>query len=620
MPTGLETAIVRICRSNGVVVGAGFLLSPKHVITCAHVVADALGISRDTQKRPTEVVYLDFPLIASEESLTGKVVFWRPVPSKGSTSVKGKEDIAGLELNGNVPEAAQPVDLIIEEDLRGHSFRTFGFPAGHDDGLEATGVIRGRQGTGWIQIEDIKETGVRLEPGFSGAPIWDEKLNGVVGMAVAADQKRPEAKVAFMIPIKVIATAWPALAQQTIPPLILTPDKRFRFRYSPWTLTSLTLLPLLGGVFLLVPKNPTPPKIYQCKTMSQTQKTVNKIVIANFYNTGVDAKNILRTEERLFKILEKDAKNADSVDVCLANETVSNPLEAQNLGKNLNATIVIWGGRDSTSFEVNLEGIKEKIPFLNALSFPSSNASEYNLQTQDIPGLISVMTAFGLSMSYYLNHQIPKARDILTEALATADQRKLGKNNEENAERLAEAYYSLGSMFEVNIDDSNCAKTFEACQKALNAYEKASEYNKFKPSQNLFNKGILYEKLNLPDKAIEAYKTIIDYEPESNSAVVARAYRADVLLSKGEKEEAIKDLDFVCQRKPANLEYRHSLGLAQLQTGRLEKAKETYQYVNIYVDSNKELKNEIIEDLNTLAKGTKNPDITKAIHEIISTL
>ncbi|WP_375498524.1 trypsin-like peptidase domain-containing protein [uncultured Nostoc sp.] len=620
MPTELEAAIVRICKSNGVVVGAGFLVSQKHVITCAHVVADALEISRDTQKRPAEVVYLDFPLIAPEETLTGRVVFWRPVPPKGSTSVKGKEDIAALELNSTVPETAQPVDLIIEEDLRGHSFRTFGFPAGHDDGLEATGVLRGRQGTGWIQIEDIKETGVRLEPGFSGAPIWDEQLNGVVGMAVAADQKRPEAKVGFMIPTKVIATAWPALAQQTIPPLILTPKKRFRFRYSPWTLTSLTLLPLLGGVFLLVPKNPTPPKIYQCKTMSQMQETVNKIVIANFYNTSVDTKNILRTEDRLFEILKKDVQKVNAIEVCLANETVYNSLEAQNLGNKLKATIVIWGGHDSTSFEVKLEGIKEKIPYLNGLSFPSSNASEYNLQTQDIPGLISVMTAFGLSVSYYLNHQIPKARDILTEALATADQRKLGKNNDENAERLAEAYYLLGSMFEVNIDDYNCEKTFEACQKALNAYEKASEYNKFKPSQNLLNKGILYEKLKLPDKAIEAYKTIIDYEPESNSAVVARAYRADVLLSKGEKEEAIKDLDIVCQRKPANLEYRHFLGLAQLQTGKLEKAKETYQYVNIYVDSDKELKDEIIEDLNTLAKGTKSPDMTKAIHEIISAL
>jgi TolA-binding protein len=619
MPTGLETAIVRICKSNGVVVGAGFLVSPKHVITCAHVVADALGISRDAQKRPTEVVYLDFPLIASEEKLTGRVVFWRPVPPKGSTSVKGKEDIAGLELNGTVPETAQPVNLIIEEDLRGHSFRTFGFPAGHDDGLEATGVLRGRQGTGWIQIEDVKETGVRLEPGFSGAPIWDEQLNGVVGMAVAADQKRPEAKVAFMIPIKVIASAWPALAQWTIPPLILTTEKRFRYwRNRSWLLASITLVPVLGGVFIVVQNYTTQSNDSQCKAMSQTQETINKIVIANFYNTGIDAKNILRTEERLLERLKQDAQKPDSVEVCLSNEIVSNKLEAQNLGNKLKATIVIWGGRDSTSFEVKIEGIKEEIKYLNLLSVPSNNASEYHLQTQDIPGLISVMTAFGLSMSYYLNNQIPKAREILTEALEIADS-KLGKNNDQNAEKLAEAYYFLGSMFEVDIDDSNCVNTYDFCQKALNAYTKASEYN-VKPYQNLLNKGILHEHLNQLDEAREAYSKIIDSDPQSDSAVLARFYRADIFLNKNQQEDAIKDLEIVCQRKPANLEYRHSLGLAQLQAGNLEKAKETYQYVKRYIDSDKKLKGEIIENLNTLAKETKSPELIKTINEIISTL
>jgi S1-C subfamily serine protease len=211
MAAPLESSIVRFRKSNGAVVGAGFLVSEKHIVTCAHVVADALGIARDTQNRPTEDVYLDFPLVDSETQLTARVVFWSPVPPKGSTSVKGKEDIAGLELKSSVPEGVQPVGLVrvvTEEDLRGNPFHTFGFPSGHDDGLEATGVLRGRQSTGWVQLEDVKQTGVRLEPGFSGAPVWDEKLNGVVGMAVAADQKRPEAKVAFMIPTRVLVTAW----------------------------------------------------------------------------------------------------------------------------------------------------------------------------------------------------------------------------------------------------------------------------------------------------------------------------------------------------------------------------------------------------------------------------
>lgn len=60
--------------------------------------------------------------------------------------------------------------------------------------------MRERVGQGRIQVEGITETGLRLEEGFSGTAIWDEKLQGVVGMAVKADQERTEAKVAFLTP------------------------------------------------------------------------------------------------------------------------------------------------------------------------------------------------------------------------------------------------------------------------------------------------------------------------------------------------------------------------------------------------------------------------------------
>jgi len=83
-----------------------------------------------------------------------------------------------------------------------------GFPDGHPDGVYASGVLRGRQATGWIQIEDVKETGYRVEPGFRGTPVWDERLKGVVGMAVAAGT-RPEVRVACTIPADVLTSAWP---------------------------------------------------------------------------------------------------------------------------------------------------------------------------------------------------------------------------------------------------------------------------------------------------------------------------------------------------------------------------------------------------------------------------
>jgi len=72
----------------------------------------------------------------------------------------------------------------------------------------ASGVLRGRQASGWLQIEDVKQTGYLVAPGFSGGPVWDDVLEGVVGMIVAADTHE-RVKAAFLIPADVLAVGWP---------------------------------------------------------------------------------------------------------------------------------------------------------------------------------------------------------------------------------------------------------------------------------------------------------------------------------------------------------------------------------------------------------------------------
>jgi hypothetical protein len=79
----------------------------------------------------------------------------------------------------------------------------------------ASGVLRGQTAAGWVQIEDVKEPGYRVQPGFSGTPVWDEQLSGVVEMAVAADADRLT-KAAFVIPANQLIEAWPELAEWSI--------------------------------------------------------------------------------------------------------------------------------------------------------------------------------------------------------------------------------------------------------------------------------------------------------------------------------------------------------------------------------------------------------------------
>jgi len=212
----LEASIARIFDAGGGVVGAGFVASEGHVLTCAHVVARALGMEQAGQAMPEADLTLDFPLVAQSSIVAARPILWRPIdPAPGSP--KGMQDIAVLRLLTDPPSLSRPCPLVSSTDLWGHTFRAFGFPARRDDGVWAAGVLRGRQAAGWVQIEDVDQTGYRVEPGFSGAPVWDEVLGGVVGMAVAADAQ-PEARAAYMIPTPALVSAWPGLGTQTTSP------------------------------------------------------------------------------------------------------------------------------------------------------------------------------------------------------------------------------------------------------------------------------------------------------------------------------------------------------------------------------------------------------------------
>jgi len=102
----------------------------------------------------------------------------------------------------------------LAEDLWEHSFRAFGFPARYDDGVWATGRLLGRQATDWVMIEDVKAQGFPVGPGFSGTPLWDAQLQGVVGMVVAASRSA-DTRAAFVLPLDVLVAAWPLIEPVT---------------------------------------------------------------------------------------------------------------------------------------------------------------------------------------------------------------------------------------------------------------------------------------------------------------------------------------------------------------------------------------------------------------------
>jgi len=200
----VEASLVRIRTAEGKVVGAGFLVGERHILTCAHVISQALGLANAPVDPPQGLISLDFPLVAPRTLLTASVVQWCP------PQPDGRGDIAGLELQSEPPAGAETVHFAFAQDVWEHPFRAFGFPAGYDDGVWATGRLLGRQATDWVMIEDVKAQGFGVVPGFSGTPVWDTQAQSVVGMVVAASRPA-DTKAAFVIPLDVLVAAWPLI-------------------------------------------------------------------------------------------------------------------------------------------------------------------------------------------------------------------------------------------------------------------------------------------------------------------------------------------------------------------------------------------------------------------------
>jgi hypothetical protein len=200
-----EGAVVRLYGPTGTVVGAGLYVAPGKVLTCAHVVTTALGLPTGTPPDAEAALQADLPLVTPHPVLSLRVAAWQP-----------ESDLALLELTSVPPAGAVSRTLLSAGELWGHPFRAFGFPHYHRDGVWVSGRLLAATGQGWVQVEEVKQTGYFVAPGFSGAPVWDEELGGVGGILVATEVD-PGVRAAFMIPAARIAQHWPRLVTERSP-------------------------------------------------------------------------------------------------------------------------------------------------------------------------------------------------------------------------------------------------------------------------------------------------------------------------------------------------------------------------------------------------------------------
>jgi inactive STAND/Trypsin-like peptidase domain len=186
--------------------GAAFLLDEFHLVTCAHVVAVAVGkglkdgtwLKAELDRGTTVRVQEANPYAEPFEAV---VKFYKPHDSPDFTA-----DIAILELEAD-QSLATPFSPNAPE--HGTALRAFGFPAGHKKtGGWVDVTTNGYDALGWLQVEKKILNGVPVKGGISGTPVWLGDLSGVVGMITMADEKTG---VAHIIPYERIRKAAEAI-------------------------------------------------------------------------------------------------------------------------------------------------------------------------------------------------------------------------------------------------------------------------------------------------------------------------------------------------------------------------------------------------------------------------
>ncbi|MFJ8712970.1 serine protease [Streptomyces violaceus] len=146
-PEGLGSAVARVRSADGTPVGSGFLLAPGTVVTCAHVVAQALRTDARAESPPTSPVTVEFPLQRGSVAYEASVSAWRPVAADGTG------DIALLRFPEDTADTlTTPVPLAGAGDVWDHRFRILAFPATAEHGAWIGGRLLGAVGQGWISM------------------------------------------------------------------------------------------------------------------------------------------------------------------------------------------------------------------------------------------------------------------------------------------------------------------------------------------------------------------------------------------------------------------------------------------------------------------------------------
>ncbi|MFE7166188.1 trypsin-like peptidase domain-containing protein [Streptomyces sp. NPDC057616] len=174
--------------ADGTSVGAGVLLAPDQLLTCAHVVNDALGRAPFDPRPPVDhTVRIALHGPATTARYDTRVAHWvAPRRRDGTADVQAREDhewlgdLAVLRLEIMPGRVVPPPRWLPMEP--GQTLRAW-----HSTGLSSSFAdVRVKTCDEMIGYVDGDSTGMAIGPSYSGGPLWSVDDNAVVGIVAAA--------------------------------------------------------------------------------------------------------------------------------------------------------------------------------------------------------------------------------------------------------------------------------------------------------------------------------------------------------------------------------------------------------------------------------------------------
>jgi WD40 repeat protein/3',5'-cyclic AMP phosphodiesterase CpdA len=198
---------VRVLDANGNTAGVGVLVGQREILTCAHVVNVALGRDRRAQDQPAGEDVVEFA-VGDGPPLRARVQRWLPPPRTGAIG----DDIAGLVVtNTELPPGLVPARLAVNPPARGRVVDVFGYPGDppRPQGGWVAATVRGQIGGRHLQLDSHPDNALRIQPGFSGSPVYDRSTSRVVGLLTTAPPAASGARDSYAITADRLRLAWP---------------------------------------------------------------------------------------------------------------------------------------------------------------------------------------------------------------------------------------------------------------------------------------------------------------------------------------------------------------------------------------------------------------------------